>query len=157
ILAAILFPVFAQAKLAAKKTKALAQMRQLSISVMMYAADYDDHFIPASMREITGTVDPIIWPQGLMPYIKNEQMLVAVDADGAAAQNWGTRRTQSIGYNDATGVDPNTTAVPGNAPPGTEGFPSAANFSAAEEVARVGLFTVTPNGPAGDTTSKHRG
>lgn len=157
ILAAILFPVFAQAKLAAKKTRALAQMRQLSLSVMMYAADYDDYFIPASMREVTGTQDPIIWPQGIQPYLKNEEMLVAVDSDGEAAKNWGTRRTQSVGYNDATGVDPNTTAVPGAAPPGTEGFTSATNFSAAEESSRIGLFTVTPNGPKGDTTSKHRG
>ncbi|MCH8978691.1 MAG: hypothetical protein IH945_05545, partial [Armatimonadetes bacterium] len=42
ILAAILFPVFAQAKLAAKKTAGLAQMKQLAIASIMYATDYDD-------------------------------------------------------------------------------------------------------------------
>src|SRR5690349_23071232 len=42
ILAAILFPVFAQAKLAAKKAAGLAQMKQMGAAVMMYAGDYDD-------------------------------------------------------------------------------------------------------------------
>lgn len=42
ILAAILFPVFAQAKLAAKKAAGLAQMKQMSSAVIMYAGDYDD-------------------------------------------------------------------------------------------------------------------
>jgi prepilin-type N-terminal cleavage/methylation domain-containing protein/prepilin-type processing-associated H-X9-DG protein len=42
ILAAILFPVFAQAKLAAKKTSDLANMKQLGTASIMYAGDYDD-------------------------------------------------------------------------------------------------------------------
>jgi prepilin-type N-terminal cleavage/methylation domain-containing protein/prepilin-type processing-associated H-X9-DG protein len=42
ILAAILFPVFARAKEAAKKTAGLTQMKQIGTSVLMYAADYDD-------------------------------------------------------------------------------------------------------------------
>lgn len=42
ILAAILFPVFAQAKEAAKKTACLSNTKQISVSMMMYAQDYDD-------------------------------------------------------------------------------------------------------------------
>jgi prepilin-type N-terminal cleavage/methylation domain-containing protein/prepilin-type processing-associated H-X9-DG protein len=42
ILAAILFPVFAQAKLAAKKTAGLAQMKQIGTALMMYEGDFDD-------------------------------------------------------------------------------------------------------------------
>lgn len=42
ILAAILFPVFAQAKAAAKKTSCLSQTKQVGLGVMMYAADFDD-------------------------------------------------------------------------------------------------------------------
>ena len=41
ILAAILFPVFAQAKAAAKKTLCLSNMRQLSIGAQMYMTDND--------------------------------------------------------------------------------------------------------------------
>lgn len=42
ILAAILFPVFAQAKEAAKKTSCLSNMKQIGLGYTMYAADYDD-------------------------------------------------------------------------------------------------------------------
>jgi prepilin-type N-terminal cleavage/methylation domain-containing protein len=42
ILAAILFPVFAQAKSAAKKTQDLSQMKQLGTAVQIYAGDHDD-------------------------------------------------------------------------------------------------------------------
>src|SRR5687767_3270463 len=42
ILAAILFPVFAQAKEAAKKTQCLSNTKQTVLGALMYAADYDD-------------------------------------------------------------------------------------------------------------------
>jgi prepilin-type N-terminal cleavage/methylation domain-containing protein/prepilin-type processing-associated H-X9-DG protein len=42
ILAAILFPVFAQAKLAAKKTADLSNFKQLGLASLMYVNDYDD-------------------------------------------------------------------------------------------------------------------
>lgn len=41
ILAAILFPVFAQAKTAAKKTQEMAQMRQLAVAAQLYSTDND--------------------------------------------------------------------------------------------------------------------
>lgn len=42
ILAAILFPVFARAKEAAKKTACLSNARQIGMATKMYLADYDD-------------------------------------------------------------------------------------------------------------------
>ena len=42
ILAAILFPVFTQAKLAAKKTASLSNVRQIGTAWIMYGGDYDD-------------------------------------------------------------------------------------------------------------------
>src|SRR5438874_5120163 len=44
ILAAILFPVFAQAKAAAKKTACLSNLKQNALAVMMYNSDYDGNF-----------------------------------------------------------------------------------------------------------------
>lgn len=44
ILAAILFPVFAQAKEAAKKTATLSQYKQVGTAINIYLADYDDIF-----------------------------------------------------------------------------------------------------------------
>jgi prepilin-type N-terminal cleavage/methylation domain-containing protein/prepilin-type processing-associated H-X9-DG protein len=42
ILAAILFPVFAQAKAAAKKTACLSNSKQMVLGAIMYTGDYDD-------------------------------------------------------------------------------------------------------------------
>lgn len=42
ILAAILFPVFARAKAAAKKTQTISNLRQLTMATLMYAESYDD-------------------------------------------------------------------------------------------------------------------
>ncbi len=42
ILAAILFPVFAQAKAAAKKTSDLSNIKQMGTATVMYNNDYDD-------------------------------------------------------------------------------------------------------------------
>ena len=157
ILAAILFPVFAQAKLAAKQTKSVAQMRQLSMSVMIYAGDYDDNFVPASMRSNNPADTPQIWTEGLQPYVKSIEMFVAPDSGGGYAAAWGSRHHQSVGYSDATGVDPLSTAIPGAATPGTEGFTGSANFGEAEETSRTGLFAITPNAPKNTFTTKHRG
>lgn len=56
ILAAILFPVFAQAKEAAKKTGALSNIKQTATSIMIYSTDYDDN-LPSAYGAISGTVN----------------------------------------------------------------------------------------------------
>jgi len=50
ILAAILFPVFAQAKAAAKKATCLSNVRQLNNVWLMYANDYDDRWVTTGKR-----------------------------------------------------------------------------------------------------------
>ncbi len=44
ILAAILFPVFAQAKLAAKKTQAISNVKNIATATIIYQTDNDDYF-----------------------------------------------------------------------------------------------------------------
>jgi prepilin-type N-terminal cleavage/methylation domain-containing protein len=44
ILAAILFPVFASAKAAAKKTTCLSNLKQIGDAIVLYEGDYDDIF-----------------------------------------------------------------------------------------------------------------
>jgi prepilin-type N-terminal cleavage/methylation domain-containing protein len=44
ILAAILFPVFAQARESARKTQCLSNTRQIGTAVTMYVQDYDEVF-----------------------------------------------------------------------------------------------------------------
>ncbi len=157
ILAAILFPVFAQAKESAKLTQQLSQMRQLSLAVMMYSGDADDNFVPASNRSPENPT-PIIWTEGLLGYVKNKDIFIAVGSGGAFAPNWDGRRQQTVGYSDATGIDRTSTGcTPGAAVAGCEGFSSAANFAQAEEVSRTALFAVTPGAPIGNNSTKHRG
>ena len=45
ILAAILFPVFAQARDKARQTTCLSNIKQLSLGVLMYAQDYDEQLL----------------------------------------------------------------------------------------------------------------
>ncbi len=46
ILAAILFPVFAQARAKARQTACLSNIKQLSLATHMYVQDYDEMFYP---------------------------------------------------------------------------------------------------------------
>lgn len=66
ILAAILFPVFAQAKLAAKKTVDLSNMRQVGTGFLLYAGDYDDRFPLTSYPTATNS-----WAIRTQPYVKS--------------------------------------------------------------------------------------
>ena len=65
ILAAILFPVFSQAKLAAKKTSDISNLRQCGMGVQMYANDADDRMPHYNWPE------SYIFAARLMPYIKS--------------------------------------------------------------------------------------
>ena len=72
ILAAILFPVFAQAKLAAKKTTDLSNLKQLGLAAIMYGSDYDD-FFPRNDYLVPGrqTWAPYTWREAIGSYVKN--------------------------------------------------------------------------------------
>lgn len=58
ILAAILFPVFAQAKLAAKKSVALSGAKQIALGAHMYAGDFDDMYVPCAVYNQPGINNP---------------------------------------------------------------------------------------------------
>ncbi len=75
ILAAILFPVFAQAKAAAKKTQALSNVKQTGLANIMYQADYDDRFSFAVGNSWWGETDGN-WVFNTQPYIKSYGLLV---------------------------------------------------------------------------------
>ncbi len=91
ILAAILFPVFAQAKEAAKKTSCLSDSKQIGMAEQIYLADVDDtypitrpydipsntnyaiNFVWASADTFT-TPSPVtrsMWANAMAPYMKN--------------------------------------------------------------------------------------
>lgn len=92
ILAAILFPVFAQAKLSAKKSASLSNIKQITLANLMYENDYDDYFVLQSQNiyeDGCGTPNPglhcafggqpqpsLDWPLLLVPYIKSLGLFV---------------------------------------------------------------------------------
>ncbi len=69
ILAAILFPVFAQAKEAAKKITDLSNVKQLGTMLMLYSGDFDDRY-PLTSFPARGNT----WPLRCQAYIKNWDM-----------------------------------------------------------------------------------
>src|SRR5580658_2126105 len=80
ILASILFPVFAQAKEAAKKTACLSNSKQLSLGILQYDIDYDDTFVPAKNCDTSGAAcgwwpgnyELRDWPYTIQPYLAND-------------------------------------------------------------------------------------
>jgi len=75
ILAAILFPVFAQAKAAAKKTTALSNVKQAALAQLIYSNDYDDNVVLMLTTYYTnGQPDgnhTNTWQDLIQPYTKN--------------------------------------------------------------------------------------
>lgn len=108
ILAAILFPVFAQAKMAAKKTADLSNLKQLTLGVHSYLADHDDVFplmlntfpgrpngwtgdepqpIPADWDPMMPAQDVAMhrnyWMNATLPYIKSGALFATPDGQVA--------------------------------------------------------------------------
>jgi prepilin-type N-terminal cleavage/methylation domain-containing protein/prepilin-type processing-associated H-X9-DG protein len=73
ILAAILFPVFAQARAKARQSSCLSNLSQLGRAGMMYVQDYDEKF-PGLFGGLAG--DPVTTMQ---PYIKNWNVFYCPD------------------------------------------------------------------------------
>ncbi|MCW5934073.1 MAG: prepilin-type N-terminal cleavage/methylation domain-containing protein [Fimbriimonadia bacterium] len=97
ILAAILFPVFAQAREKARQTTCLSNMRQMGIGVGMYVQDYDEMF---PLDSHTGTNAPWVWLKTLEPYTKST-LLYKCPSDPSI--NWqnpmpGQRTTRKTSY-----------------------------------------------------------
>ena len=108
ILAAILFPVFAQAKEAAKRTACLSNARQIALSQKMYSSDADDTMPIFHAYNTT----PAPWIEGhfgtellLLPYCKNRDVFKSpLDAGGPyLAQDPGLAARPSSTYFQAYG------------------------------------------------------
>lgn len=109
ILAAILFPVFASAKEAAKKTQCLSNVKQIGMGWLMYAGDYDDSacmsYYYSSDYSIESAWDfrldrsagatPKISDGFITPYTKNHQITKCPTFDG---NSWG-RPFSGYAYN----------------------------------------------------------
>ncbi len=93
ILAAILFPVFAQAREKARSISCLSNQKQIGTAIQMYTQDYDERLffyasksVPSGSR--TGAILPDTpslnaarWWNVLAPYLKNTQVFVCPSDD----------------------------------------------------------------------------
>jgi prepilin-type N-terminal cleavage/methylation domain-containing protein/prepilin-type processing-associated H-X9-DG protein len=105
ILAAILFPVFAQAREAARQSSCLSNTKQVSLAIMQYLQDYDEKFPIAiytmDVNGVAGVGTPdrpwgvwkqahIGWDKIIQPYVKNVQVFRCPSAaDGPSSTNTG--------------------------------------------------------------------
>jgi prepilin-type N-terminal cleavage/methylation domain-containing protein/prepilin-type processing-associated H-X9-DG protein len=150
ILAAILFPVFAQAKAAAKKAASISNGKQIALAQLMYSGDYDDTFVveaawdPNNAPAFFGGYPFQPWTWLVLPYQKNGD----IDHDPQAPPNdpwpstWGTLLPKVLhpqyGYN-YTYLSP----LLGNSPiiNGGGGFFSPLTTTAVEKPAETVMHT----------------
>jgi prepilin-type N-terminal cleavage/methylation domain-containing protein len=115
ILAAMLFPVFAQAREKARQTDCLSNMRQIGLAMSMYQMDYDglfpaqDHLFidpccPFWLDVAYGVPDweksPFVnWAQALLTYTKNTEVYRCKSNKGWTQNSDTTQKPVSYIYN----------------------------------------------------------
>jgi prepilin-type N-terminal cleavage/methylation domain-containing protein/prepilin-type processing-associated H-X9-DG protein len=123
ILAAILFPVFAQAREKARSATCVSNEKQLALGFLMYAQDYDDTLPPWSLLDPRG--GQVFWQSRIDPYIKG-----------------GVRINPEFGYTEAADrrsiyICPNYDMIP----------PAVDEAGNRAERAYVGNYPLTSYGP----------
>src|ERR1043166_8966406 len=125
ILAAILFPVFAQAREKARQRSCLSNMKQINLGWQMYMQDYDETWIfrvggaavgkgsACEWRWICGADRPLFnWWDVVQPYTKNNQIVACPSAPPLAGYSKYGISNLGLGLN----VYPGTGLVDGNCP-----------------------------------------
>jgi prepilin-type N-terminal cleavage/methylation domain-containing protein len=90
ILAAILFPVFAQARTKARQASDMSNMKQQGLALMMYAQDYDEKMLGVGLPYNDPRCSPgqwVYWPALLQPYVKNTQVFLSPQLQAAYDAN----------------------------------------------------------------------
>ena len=102
ILAAILFPVFAQAKVAAKKTADLSNLKNNMMATLIYTSDADD-FLPH-----TNWQEDYVFAARVMPYMKSRDIL---KVPSSSAKEGTVQRQKSTGGAGTGMLPPNDGCV----------------------------------------------
>ncbi len=97
ILAAILFPVFAQAREKARAISCLSNLKECGTGSLMYSQDYDEQVLPEWLNLTDGDVGSYngqvrdwvrFWPERIQPYLKNYNITTCPDAPTDGGPNW---------------------------------------------------------------------
>ncbi|HLK61041.1 MAG TPA: prepilin-type N-terminal cleavage/methylation domain-containing protein [Chthonomonadaceae bacterium] len=109
ILAAILFPVFAQAREKARGISCLSNLKQAGLAYAMYTQDYDEttplQNSPCSQKDANGyCIAGGYWYNLIQPYVKNWQLMLCPDRTGQTSSKKNppsvNGRLLGYGYND---------------------------------------------------------
>ena len=104
ILAAILFPVFAKARAKARQASCGSNQKQLAMSFVMYAGDYDDIAPPVNIS--IGAAGRVWTATVLNPYTKNNQVweCPSYPSSNIGAPGCEDRHRGGIGFNWSWGT-----------------------------------------------------
>ena len=107
VLAAILFPVFANVRGKARQTRCLSNLQQIGQALLLYVQDNNGRIVPWSITH--GGTDPwtppdanerheanetvATWDVSIMSYLREEELLICVDNPNS---NWRTARSYSV-------------------------------------------------------------
>jgi len=145
ILAALLFPVFAQARESARKTQCLSNARQIGLGMTLYNQDYDESLVPwivsTGLPRDTARRDRNTWVHLIQPYIKNgEPPRIDNLAVGAQVGPEGVFRCPSFNVSDfwSTATSPSC-----DGPNALPGWPPRQYY------AHYGIAWPDPGGPQG--------
>jgi prepilin-type N-terminal cleavage/methylation domain-containing protein/prepilin-type processing-associated H-X9-DG protein len=97
ILAAILFPVFAQAREKARSTSCLSNVKQIMTGVKMYNQDYDEQSFNYAFNELQPGQIWFSWMEMCAPYVKNTQIFICPSANRDPAW-YNASYTQASGF-----------------------------------------------------------
>src|SRR3569833_2824505 len=161
ILAAILFPVFAQARESARQSACLSNMKQIGNGLLMYLQDFDETFPPpdygtapptsAFSFATPGGQQAFTWCDVLQPYVKNLPVFKCPsDASGPFLLG-GTPvpgAPLSYGLNQYFYYDPATLAFSPNYRATVAGIPRpSSKIFVAEVNSNLGRELLRPNSP----------
>jgi len=156
ILAAILFPVFAQARAKARAITCVSNLKQLSLGLLMYAQDYDETFpqwhwdaayVAGNSWDGTPPNDgTTLWWNAIYPYVKSVGVFQCPDAKYAAPSktdgHWGWFSTDadSTAWSNATKIArpfADIAVTYGVSEPLTYSFPKMARYNRPAETLLV--------------------
>jgi prepilin-type processing-associated H-X9-DG protein/prepilin-type N-terminal cleavage/methylation domain-containing protein len=172
ILAAILFPVFAQAREKARAISCLSNMKQIGLGAVMYSQDYDEAVLPAwleytdaqldSMKKTPASDRPYWrrnWEYNIQPYVKNQRTMVCPsqgrvgsDTGDWRSQDWENERSGGVvgyGISDVMsnwGTDPVITQASLSRPADTVFFAEAGGLKSNTADSAPRSFIKNPNG-----------
>jgi len=101
ILAAILFPVFAQARASARRISCLSNTKQVTMGILQYVQDNDERFFCWSWGNRFVMDSGTFWPGASMPYVKNIKVFQCPDdpLEWVNPHDW-TAEGPDLGRND---------------------------------------------------------